>query len=86
MFVSYMKYKKLLDHSNRITEEMLREKNLRENQAKEFALEYDKIIKETQKYKKMYYDEFQKRIELLDLIKRDEESQRRIENYIKSQT
>lgn len=73
MFVSYIKYKKLLDHSNRMTEEMFKEAHLRENQAKEFAIEYDKIVKEMQEYKKMYYDEFQKRIELLDLIKQDEE-------------
>jgi hypothetical protein len=86
MFVSYIKYKKLLDHSNRMTEEMFKEARLRERQAKEFALEYDKVVKEMQEYKKMYYDEFQKRIELLDLIKQDGESQKQIENYIKSQT
>lgn len=85
MFVSYRKYKKLLDHSNHMTECFFEEERKRKQQAEQFDAALGKAIFEKNEYKKMYYDEFQKRIELLDLIKQDKESQKQIENFIKSQ-
>ena len=84
MFVSYRKYKKLLDHSNHMTECFFEEERKRKQQSEQLGEALGKAISEKNEYKKMYYDEFQKRVELLDAIRRSEESAKLIEQHINS--
>jgi glycyl-tRNA synthetase beta subunit len=83
MLISYRKYKKLLDHSNHMTECFFAEERKRKQQAEQFDAALGKAIFEKNEYKKMYYDEFQKRIELLNTIRQGEEKAKLVEEYLK---
>jgi hypothetical protein len=69
MFVSYKKYKSLKDAYDYLSED--RKKQLTEmgDIVKNMCDNYEKAMREADKYKKLYADELQKRLELAKLIK-----------------
>jgi hypothetical protein len=69
MFVSYKKYKRLKDSYDYLSED--RKKQLTEmgELVENMCDNYGKAMREADKYKKLYADELQKRLELAKLIK-----------------
>lgn len=69
MFVSYNKYKRLKDSYDYLSEDRKKQLTEMSDLLKNMCDNYGKATKEADKYKKLYADELQKRLELAKLIK-----------------
>lgn len=69
MFVSYKKYKRLKDSYDYLSEDRKKQLTEMSDIVKNMCDNYGKAMKEADKYKKLYADELQKRLELAKLIK-----------------
>lgn len=69
MFVSYKKYKRLKDSYDYMSEDRKKQLTEMSDLLKNMCDNYGKAMEEADKYKKLYADELQKRLELAKLIK-----------------
>lgn len=69
MFVSYKKYKRLKDSYDYLSEDRKKQLTEMSDLLKNMTDNYVKAMVEADKYKKLYADELQKRLELAKLIK-----------------
>ena len=71
MFVSYKKYKRLKDSYDYLLENKKKQLTEMSDLLENMCNNYSKAMKEADKYKKLYADELQKRLELAETIQKN---------------